>query len=150
MDRLNRDSPVDTIIQGYWLPSIRAASELSHGNAPRALELLEPATVYDLAAPFQFQVSTCYPAFLRGQAYLKANNPAQAIPQFQKILDHPGAVINFYTYPLSQLGIARAYAMSGDTAKARAAYADVFSLWKDADPALPVLQQAKAEYAKLH
>jgi tetratricopeptide (TPR) repeat protein len=150
IDRINRESPIDTVIQGFWLPSIRAALELAHGNAARALELLEPSTGYDLAAPFQFQLSTMYPALLRGQAYLKAGKAAQAIPQFQEVLDHSGAVLNFYSYPLSQLGIGRAYAGSGDTTKARAAYLELFTIWKDADASLPVVQQAKAEYAKLH
>jgi eukaryotic-like serine/threonine-protein kinase len=150
IDRINRESPIDTVIQGFWLPSIRAALELAHGNAARALEVLEPSSNYDLAAPFQFQLSTMYPPLLRGQAYLKADKAAQAIPQFQEVLDHSGAVLNFYSYPLSQLGIARAYAGSGDTTKARAAYLELFTIWKDADASLPVVQQAKAEYAKLH
>jgi eukaryotic-like serine/threonine-protein kinase len=149
IDRLSRESPVDTIIQGFWLPSARAALELSHGTPARALEVLEPAASYDMAAPEQFQLSTVYPLYFRGQAYLKVGNPTQAIPQFQKIIDNPGAVANFYTFPLAYLGIARAYAASGDTAKARAAYATFLNLWKDADPNLPLLQQAKSESAKL-
>ena len=148
-DRINRDSPVDTLIQGFWLPSIRASLELSRGMAQRAVEILEAAQPYDLSQPAQFQLSTAYPAYLRGLAYLKAGNPAQAIPQFQKILDHRGAVLNFITYPLAQLGIARAYAASGDTAKARAAYSSLLVLWNDADPSLSLLQQAKSESAKL-
>jgi tetratricopeptide (TPR) repeat protein len=148
-DRINHDSPVDTLIQGYWLPSIHASLELSHGSAQRAVEILEASQPYDLGQPSQFQLSTAYPAYLRGLAYLKAGNPAQAIPQFQKILDHRGAVLNFITYPLAQLGIARAYAASGDTAKARAAYSSFLVLWNDADPNLPLLQQAKSESAKL-
>jgi eukaryotic-like serine/threonine-protein kinase len=148
-DRINHDSPVDTLIQGFWLPSIRSSLELSHGSAQRAVEILEASQPYDLGQPAQFQLSTGYPAYLRGLAYLKAGNPAQAIPQFQKILDHPGAVLNFITYPLAQLGIARAYAASGDTTRARAAYSTFLNLWKDADSTLPLLQEAKAEYAKL-
>ena len=149
IDRLSRDSPIDTMIQGFWLPSARAALELSHGTPARALEVLEPAAPYDLAAPGQFQLSTAFPLFFRGQAYLKMGNAAQAISQFQKIIDNPGAVLNFYTFPLAHLGIARAYAASGDTTKARAAYATFLNLWKDADPNLPLLQQAKSESAKL-
>jgi len=149
VDRLSHDFPEDTMIQSYWLPSINAAATLAHGNPLKAIELLEPALPYDLGSPPQFQLSSAYPAFLRGQAYLAAGNPAQAIPQFQKIVDNPGAVVNFVTLPLSQLGLARAYAASGDPTKARTAYGTVFTLWKDADPNLPPLQQAKAEYAKL-
>jgi len=148
-DRINHDSPVDTLIQGFWLPSIRASLELSHGSAQHAVEILEASQPYDMGQPSQFQLSTAYPAYLRGLAYLKAGNPAQAIPQFQKILDHRGAVLNFITYPLAQLGIARAYAASGDTAKARAAYSSFVVLWNDADSSLPLLQQAKSESAKL-
>jgi eukaryotic-like serine/threonine-protein kinase len=149
IDRINHESPVDTMIQGFWLPSARAALELSHGTAAHALEVLEPAAPYELGSPGQFQLSTAFPVFFRGQAYLKAGNPAQAILQFQKIIDSPGAVANFYTFPLSYLGIARAYAASGDTTKARAAYSTFLTLWKDADPNLPLLQQAKSESAKL-
>jgi eukaryotic-like serine/threonine-protein kinase len=148
-DRINRESPVDTLIQGFWLPSIRASLELSHGSAQRAIELLEASQPYDLGQPTQFQLSTAFPLYLRGVAYLKAGNPAQAIPQFQKILDNRGAVLNFITYPLAQLGVARAYAASGDTTKARAAYSAFLTLWKDADPSIPLLQQAKSESAKL-
>ncbi len=148
-DRIDHDSPVDTLIQGFWLPSIRASLELSHGNAQRAVEILEAAQPYDLSQPAQFQLSTAFAPYLRGLAYLKAGNPQQAIPQFQKILDHRGAVLNFITYPLAQLGIARAYAASGDTAKARAAYSSFLVLWNDADSSLPLLQQAKSESAKL-
>jgi eukaryotic-like serine/threonine-protein kinase len=149
IDRISHESPVDTMIQGFWLPSARAALELSRGTPARVLEVLEPATPYELGSPGQFQLSTAFPLFFRGQAYLKAGNPAQAIPQFQKIIDNPGAVANFYTFPLSYLGIARAYAASGDATKARAAYATFLTLWKDADPSLPLLQQAKSESAKL-
>jgi eukaryotic-like serine/threonine-protein kinase len=149
IDRLSRDYPIDTMIQGFWLPSARAALELSHGTPDRALEVLEPAAPYDLAAPGQFQLSTAFPLFFRAQAYLKMGNAAQAISQFQKIIDNPGAVLNFYTFPLAHLGLARAYAASGDTTKARAAYATFLNLWKDADPSLPLLQQAKSESAKL-
>jgi eukaryotic-like serine/threonine-protein kinase len=148
-DRLNHDFPDDTMIQSYWLPSIGAASALSKNAAAKAIELLEPTTPYDLGSPVQFQFSSAYPAFLRGQAYLAAGNPSQAIVQFQKIVTNPGPVLNFITFPLAHLGLARAYAASGDTAKARASYGALFSLWKDADPDLPALKQAKSEYAKL-
>ena len=149
IDRMNHDFPEDTMIQSYWLPSINAALALFRGNATKAVEILEPALPYDLGAPQQFQLSSGYPAFLRGQAYLAAGNATQAIPQFQKLINSPGAVLNFVTFPLSQLGLARAYAASGDPIKARAAYGAFFTLWKDADPSNPFLQQAKSEYAKL-
>jgi eukaryotic-like serine/threonine-protein kinase len=149
IDRISHESPVDTMIQGFWLPAARAAIELSHGTPAHAVEVLQPSSPYDLAAPQQFQLSTAFTLFFRSQAYLKAGNAPQAISQFQKILDSPGAVANFYTFPLSYLGIARSYAASGDKAKARAAYSSFLALWKDADPTLPLLLQAKSEYAKL-
>jgi serine/threonine protein kinase/tetratricopeptide (TPR) repeat protein len=149
IDEFDRDSPLNTVIQGYWLPSIRASLELNRGTPARAIDLLQPAAPYELGAPQQFQYSTLYPTYVRGLAYLKARQGPQAAAEFQKILDHRGAVMNFYTFPLSRLGLARAYALSGDTAKARIAYQDFLILWKDADPDIPIVQQAKSEYAKL-
>jgi predicted Zn-dependent protease len=86
---------------------------------------------------------------LRGQAYLLAHNGAAAATEFQKLLDHRGIVLNFVTGALARLGLARAYALQGDTAKAKAAYQDFLTLWKDADPDVPILKEAKAEYSKL-
>jgi hypothetical protein len=86
---------------------------------------------------------------VRGQAYLLAHNSTAAAAEFQKLLDHRGIVANFLTGSLAHLQIGRAYAMTGDTAKAKAAYQDFFTLWKDADPDIPILKEAKAEYAKL-
>jgi hypothetical protein len=91
-----------------------------------------------------------YPLYLRGQAYLLLHRGKDAAVEFQKILDHRGIVLNFPLGALAHLGLARAYALQGDTTKARTVYQDFFALWKDADPDIPVLQQAKAEYAKLH
>jgi ATP/maltotriose-dependent transcriptional regulator MalT len=90
-----------------------------------------------------------YPIYIRGQARLAALNGAAAATEFQKFLDHRGLSLNYPLGALAHLGIARAYALSGDTTKAKAAYNDFFTLWKDADPDIPILQQAKAEYAKL-
>jgi hypothetical protein len=90
-----------------------------------------------------------YPAYERGQAYLLAHNGTAAAAEFQKLLDHRGILGNFVTGSLAHLQIGRAYAMSGDTAKAKAAYQDFFTLWKEADPDVPILKQAKTEYAKL-
>ena len=90
-----------------------------------------------------------YPVYVRGEAQLAAHNGAAAAAEFQKFLDHRGIVINFPLGALAHLGLARAYALSGDTAKARTAYQDFFALWKDADPDIPILKEAKAEYAKL-
>jgi predicted Zn-dependent protease len=89
------------------------------------------------------------PAYVRGQAYLRARQGSAAAGESQKFLDHRGLVWNCATAPLGHLGLARAYALAGDTAKARAAYQDFLTLWKDADPDIPILREAKAEYAKL-
>ena len=90
-----------------------------------------------------------HPVYLRGQAYLMAKNGTAAAGEFQKVLDHPGVVVNFVIGALAHLGLARAYVLQADATKARAAYDDFFALWKDADPDLPILKEAKAEYAKL-
>ena len=110
---------------------------------------MSTAAPYDLAQPLPFQVGTIYPAFIRGNSYLAAREGSKAAAEFQKILDHPGIYLNFLTGALARLGLARAYAMQGNTAKAKAAYQNFLTLWKDADPDIPVLKQAKAEYAKL-
>ena len=94
-------------------------------------------------------VGTAYVTYVRGQAFLQAKQADAAVAEFQKIIDHPGVVINSPIAVLSHLGLARAYALSGDTAKARTKYQDFFTLWKDADPDIPILKEAKAEYAKL-
>ena len=91
-----------------------------------------------------------YPVFIRGEAYLAAHQGPEAAAEFQKILDHRGIVVNSAMGALAHLGLARAYAMQGDTAKAKSAYKDFLTLWKDADPDIPILIAAKAEYAKLH
>jgi eukaryotic-like serine/threonine-protein kinase len=104
---------------------------------------------YELGEPRQFQLGTLYPAYIRGQAQLMAHNGAGAAAEFQKFLDHRGIVINFPLGALAHLGLARAYVLSGDTAKAKTAYRDFLALWKDADPGIPILKEAEAEYAKL-
>jgi tetratricopeptide (TPR) repeat protein/predicted Ser/Thr protein kinase len=149
-ENLNRDFPQDTLIQGYWLPSIRAAIELNARNPASAIELLNnQAAPYELSQCEPFQVGMMYPVYLRGQAYLRAHEGKEAAAEFLKIVDHPGIVLNFPLGALARLGLGRAYALHGDTAKARAAYLEFFNLWKDADPDIPILKQAKAEYAKL-
>jgi len=148
-DKLDRDSPLDTMIQGYWLPTIRGAVALSKGDGKKAVELLQPAVTYELGQPLQFQVSTLYPIYVRGQAFLKQGLGQQAAVEFQKIIDHPGLVVNFPLGSLARLEIGRARAMSGDKAAAKQSYDAFFSVWKDVDPTTPILKEAKAEYAKL-
>jgi hypothetical protein len=113
------------------------------------LVFLEAAAPYELGQPPQLQLGTMYPAYIRGQAQLMAHNGTAAAAEFQKFLNHRGIVINFPLGALAHLGLARAYALQGATAKAKAAYQDFFSLWRDADPDIPILKEAKAEYAKL-
>jgi tetratricopeptide (TPR) repeat protein len=148
-DSLNKDFPEDTIMQGYWLPAIRAAIGLNLKNAASALEFLKPAATYELGQCEPFQLGMMYPVYLRGQAYLLGHQGKEAASEFQRIIDHNGIVLNFPLGALAHVQIGRAYAMQGDTAEAKAAYQDFFALWKDADPDIPILKQAKAEYAKL-
>jgi ATP/maltotriose-dependent transcriptional regulator MalT len=137
--------PEDTIVQFNYLPSIHAATALQGGSASKAIEALAPTAPYELGLAGQ----PLYPVYLRGEAYVAAHQGSAAAAEFQKILNHPGAVGNEPIGALAHLGIARAYAMQGDSAKARAAYQDFIALWKDADPDTPILIAAKAEYAKL-
>jgi len=148
-DELERNYPSDTVLKVYWLPTLRAALDLDANDSTKALESLEAAAPYELGEPGQFQVGTMYPVYVRGLADLAAHNGTAAAGQFQRILEHPGITVNFPTGVLAHLGLARAYALSGDTQKARTAYQDFLTRWKDADPDIPILKEAKAEYAKL-
>jgi tetratricopeptide (TPR) repeat protein len=143
-DELGKSYPTNTLLKLLWLPTINATIEVSKGNSSKALAHLEAAAPYDLS-----NIGYLQPAYVRGQAYLLAHNGTAAAVEFQKLLDHPGIVGNFVTGSLAHLQIGRAYTMAGDTAKAKVAYQDFFTLWKDADPDIPILKQAKAEYAKL-
>jgi tetratricopeptide (TPR) repeat protein len=145
---LDKAFPLDTLVQRYWLPTIRAGVALERQDPNRAIELLKAASTVELSAPTNLTIFLC-PAYLRGEAYLMLHDGNAAAAEFQKFIDHRGLVVNFPWGALARLGLARAYAMQGDTAKARAAYQDFLTLWKDADPDIPILKEAKAEYAKL-
>ncbi len=145
---LNKRSPANTLLNTYWLPTIRAAIEVNRNNPERAVELLESTSTYELCAPSAI-IGGLYPVYVRAQAYLQEHKGKEAAMEYQKIIEHRGIAFNYPTSVLAHLGLARAYNMSGDTAKARTAYQDFFALWKDADPDIPVLKEAKAEYAKL-
>ena len=139
--------PEDTIVQFEYLPMIHAATALQSGSATKAIEALAPAAPYELGSqPVNFAL---YPGYLRGEAYVASHQGRPAAAEFQKILDHPGVVLNEPIGALAHLGLARAYGLSSDTAKAKSAYQDFLALWKDADPDVPILKEAKAEYAKL-
>jgi predicted Zn-dependent protease len=147
---LDKAFPLDTMMQRYWLPAIRAAVALDRNDPHRAIELLKAASTTELGSPTVNLVIALCPIYLRGEAYLMLHDGKAAATEFQKFIDHRGLVVNFPWGALARLGLARAYAMQGDTAKARAAYQDFLTLWKDADPEVPILSQAKAEYAKLN
>ena len=145
---LDKAFPLDTQIQRYWLPTIRAGVALERKDPARAIGLLKVASTIELAQATNVTVFLC-PAYLRGEAYLMLHDGNRAAAEFQKFIDHRGLVGNFPWGALARLGLARAYAMQGETAKARAAYQDFLTLWKDADPDIPILKEAKTEYAKL-
>jgi hypothetical protein len=113
------------------------------------LVALEAVAPYELGQPPPFQVGTLYAPYLRGTAYLAAHDGNAAAREFQKLLDHRGIVINYPLASLAQLGLARSYALAGDSTKAKVAYQAFFGLWKDADPEIPILKESKTEYAKL-
>jgi len=144
-----RDSPLDTMIQGYWLPIIRAAIALDVGNTQQAIAALQGASPYELGSPAQLPYAPMYPAYLRGVAYNRAGQPQRAAGEFRKMLDHRSIMGNSVLGPLARLQMARAQALDGDTPNARKTYQDFFALWKDADPDIPILKEANAEYAKL-
>jgi predicted Zn-dependent protease len=149
-DQLAKQYPSNTILKAYWLPAIHAVIETNRKNSAKAIAILEPSVAYELGQPAPFFLGTLYPVYQRGEAYLAAHQGKEAAAEFQKILDHRGIVLNCHTGVLAHLGLARAYALQGDTAKARTAYQDFLALWKDADPGIPLLRQAKSEYANLH
>jgi len=145
---LDKTFPLDTLVHRYWLPTIRAGLALERKDPNRAIELLRVASTIELSEPTYLTIFLC-PVYLRGEAYLMLHDGNRAAVEFQKFIDHRGLVVNFPWGALARLGLARAYALQGDTAKARAAYQDFLTLWKDADRDIPILKEAKAEYAKL-
>jgi eukaryotic-like serine/threonine-protein kinase len=147
--KLDRQYPSNTFIQKYWLPLIGAVADVRQNQGAKAVSLLDPVEPLDSAAPDEFVTATLYPAYVRGQAYLALGDGSKAEAEFQKLLGHPGVVLNFPLGAVARLGEARAYARSHDSLKAHDAYRDFLQLWKDADPDVPILKQARAEYAAL-
>jgi eukaryotic-like serine/threonine-protein kinase len=141
-DKLSKDFPLDTMIQGCWLPTIEAEIELSRGAAAKAIEFLQTTRPYELGGRL-------FPAYVRGLAYLSLGQGGEAAGEFQKILNQRGVMQNSQLVPLAHLGLARAHALTNDVAAARTSYQDFLALWKGADPDIPILKEAKAEYAKL-
>jgi tetratricopeptide (TPR) repeat protein len=150
-DDLNKRFPEDTIVQLNYLPSIRARLALNRGDASEAVKSLEAAAPYELgeSRAGDFVGITMFPTYVRGEAYLALHQGSKAAGEFQKIVDHRGLVLNRPIGPLAYLGLGRAYVLQGDNARAKAAYQNFLTLWKDADPDVPILIHAKAEYANL-
>lgn len=151
-DALEKRFPEDTSVRFSYLPALRAILAINRGEPSQAIELLQTAAPYDLA----FQgccsvgfVGSLYPVYVRGEAYLAAHRGAEAVAEFQKILDHRGIVVSDPIGALAHLQSGRAFALSGEKTKAKAAYQDFLTLWKDADPDIPILKQAQTEYARL-
>jgi tetratricopeptide (TPR) repeat protein len=169
-DELKKQHPVDTLLNNYWLPMIGAAAELRQNGASKAIELLQVTAPYEMGSPPP-GTEVLNPVYLRGEAYLAERQGEAAAREFQKILDHRGIVINSPLGALAHLGLGRAYTLQAGVgqgtppatarqpqgapsqpdvlAKARTAYQDFLALWRNADPDIPILKQAKAEYAKL-
>ena len=151
-DDLETRFPEDTYVKFLYLPAIRAFLALNHGLPAKAIEELKVSVPYELGVPdcTQFGVyGSFYPIYARGEAYLALNRGLEAEAEFQKIISHPGIIFNDPIGALARLQIGRAFALSGDKIKAKAAYRDFLTLWKDADPDVAILKEAKAEYAKL-
>jgi DNA-binding winged helix-turn-helix (wHTH) protein/tetratricopeptide (TPR) repeat protein len=150
VNELAKRFPEDTIVQFIYLPTLRSRIALGRGTSANAIDTLLTAAPYELGdeGGCGFAIAL-YPIYVRGEAYLAARRGPEAAVEFQKILDHRGVVLMAPIGALAPLGMGRAYALQGEAAKARAAYQDFFTLWKDADPDIPVLIAAKSEYSKL-
>ena len=147
LEGLQKSEPGNTYLKVYWFPVIEASIALAQQAPERAVVALEPSLPYELGSPPPG--TAMYPPYIRGLAYLTEKNGPAAAAEFQKFIDHAKIVQNFPIAAIARLQLARAYALSGDTAKAKAAYQDFLTLWKDADPDIPILKEAKAESAKL-
>jgi eukaryotic-like serine/threonine-protein kinase len=146
-EALQKSEPTNTFLKVYWFPVIEASIAMARQAPEEAIVALEPSLPYELGGPPPG--ISMYPPYIRGLAYLAERNGPSAAAEFQKYLNHAGIVQNFLLGSLAHLQLGRAYAISGDTTKAKSAYQDFLTLWKDADPDIPILKQAKAEYAKL-
>ena len=146
-DEVSQEAPLDTIVLNYLVPTVRAAVKLQQHDPAAAIDLLRGALPYDLANTKSFDY--VYPAYIRGLAYLESGDGRSAAGEFQKVIDNPGLSVWFVTGPLARLQLGRAQKMMGDEAAARRSYETFLDLWKDADPDLPIYQQAKIEYAQL-
>jgi hypothetical protein len=143
-DELGRRFPEDSLVRFAYLPTLHAQIALNRNDPLEAIQVLQTAEAYEKGA-----AASLYPAYVRGESYLAAHQGGEAAAEFQKILDHRGVVVNAPIGALAHLQLGRAYALQGDAAKARVAYQDFLTLWGEADSDIPILKEAKAEYAKL-
>ena len=146
-DQVSAERPEDTLVQHYFIPTIRAAIKLRQRDPAAAIDLLRGTARYDLA--FTGLYDYVYPAYIRGLAYLGLGDGQSAASQFQKLIDNPGFSVRHVIGPLARLQLGRAQKMMGDNASARKSYEEFLSIWKDADADLPIYRQAKAEYDEL-
>jgi eukaryotic-like serine/threonine-protein kinase len=148
---LEKRFPEDTNVKFAYLPILRALLALGRGDSSKAIEQLQTSTPYELGIPGSWAAffGNLYPIYVRGEAYLAAHRNAEAAAEFQKILAHPGIVFADPVGALARLQLSRAFAFAGDHTRAKAAYQDFLTLWNDADPDIPILKQAKTEFAKL-
>ena len=147
MNELAKKFPTDTLLNSVWLPVARATNQIRANQPGQAVDTLEAAAPYEFGSPPSGAIY--WPMYVRGEAYLRLRDGAKAATEYQKILDRRGIDPTSPLYSLARLGSGRAYALQGDKAKAKEAYQDFFAMWKDADPDVPILKDAKAEYAKL-
>jgi DNA-binding winged helix-turn-helix (wHTH) protein/tetratricopeptide (TPR) repeat protein len=149
-DEVQERFPKDSIIGHYWLPTVRASIEINRRHPDKAIEFLDQAARYEMGDNSYFEFGIfLYPAYVRGQAYLLLHRDAEAAAEFQKFLAHPTMVANNPLFVLAHLGLARAYTLQGNPERSRSAYQEFFRLWKDADSDIPILRDARLEYAKL-
>ena len=146
-EQLAKEFPTDTLLNSVWLPVARATNQIRADQAGQAVDTLEAAAPYEFGSPPNGALY--WPMYIRGEAYLRLRNGAKAATEYQKILDRQGIGSTSPLYFLARLGLARANVLQGDKAKAREAYQDFFATWKDADPDVPILKEAKAEYGRL-
>jgi DNA-binding winged helix-turn-helix (wHTH) protein len=146
-EEVSQEAPLDTVVQTYLVPTVRAAVELQKHDPDAAIDLLRGTVQYDLAETESFDY--LYPAYIRGLAYLELGDGRSAAGEFQKLIDNPGVCLGYITGPLARLQLGRAQRLMGDNASARNSYEEFLNIWKDADPDLPIYRQAKAEYAQL-
>jgi tetratricopeptide (TPR) repeat protein len=147
VEELAKEFPADTMLNRADIPTTQAVIELQRNSPEKAIALLEAARPYELGAGPG--AAGYWPPYIRGEAFLKAHDGAKAAAEYKKILDHQGVDPTNPVYALARLGMGRAYALQGETAKAKTAYQDFLAAWKDADSDVPILKEAKAEYAKL-